>query len=175
MGVTCGVPQGTILGPLVYINDLRDIISPDNIVAFADDTAIVSSGQNWCEVADVVNLYLLKVADWLTLNRLTLNIDKSEFIAFANYNDKLRKNIEIKVGSHYLIRVYSTKYLGITVDQNLKWKPQIHVVVKRLRYLLLVFAKSKSICNKRTLTILYYALFNSLATYGIEVGGICVS
>lgn len=172
--VKCGVPQGTILGPLlflIYVNDLLSILPSSNIVAFADDTSIICADKSWAETANTMNLYLEKIAKWLITNQLTLNVNKSVFLTFANHNDMLPDQIVIKIGDNKLQRVENTKYLGITIDQNLKWNLHIQNVTNKLRYLLFIFAKLKKILSINTMLTIYYGLFNSLATYGIEVWG----
>ena len=72
-----GVPQGTILGPvlfIIYINDLLTTMPDNSILSYADDTAVISSGKTWKEVASEINQLLEKIATWLALNKLTLKL-----------------------------------------------------------------------------------------------------
>ena len=88
MTITCGVPQGSILGPLlflIYINDLNNSTSKLSAILFADDTNLFCSSKDLQELESVVNTELTGVQEWLTLNQLTLNIKKSKFIIFKSH------------------------------------------------------------------------------------------
>ena len=94
-----GVPQGTILGPLLfllYINDLLFDIPEDEIVSYADDTAVITSAKTWKEVEIKMNKTLHKISTWLALNKLSLNSDKTVYIAFGNQVGSTSKNLDIK-------------------------------------------------------------------------------
>ena len=87
MTITCGVPQGSILGPLlflIYINDLNDSSSKLSAILFADDTNLFCSSKDLRELESVVNTELTSVQEWLTLNQLTLNIKKNQNSSFLN-------------------------------------------------------------------------------------------
>ena len=85
--VNVGDPQGTILGPplsLLYINDLLLDIPEDQIVSYADDTAVITSAKTWKEVEIKMNKTLHKISTWLALNKLSLNTDKTVYIEFGS-------------------------------------------------------------------------------------------
>ena len=172
--ITVGVPQGTILGPLLfilYINDLLITMPENSILSYADDTAVITSCKTWKEVEREMNQHLEKVAIWLALNKLTLNISKTVYITFGNYCDSVPKNIDIYINKEKLKRVDSCKYLGVNFDYNLKWDEHINHLIKKTRYLNFIFYKINKFMQTSTLKVIYYAFFHSVINYGIIAWG----
>ena len=98
--LSCGVPQGTILGPLLfilYVNDLLRDMPEGFILSYADDTVIMSSEGTWSMTQDKINQLLDQVVEWLALNKLSLNIQKTQFITFGNYHDSVLTNVNINI------------------------------------------------------------------------------
>ena len=121
----CGVPQGSVLGPLlflIYVNDIYQSSNKFSFHLFADDTNLIYSDKNPKTLESVVNEELLKVYDWLNANKLTLNIKKSNFVIFHLPQKKLNYQINIKIfdkkDNKYisLERKEYVKYLGISLD-----------------------------------------------------------
>lgn len=183
--ITTGVPQGTVLGPtlfLLYINSISDMIGPDNdVFSYADDTALLFQGKSWEEVYTSAETGLKKMKSWLNANRLSLNIKKTKFMTFTlTVSDQPEKD-KLIIHSNScnkkpcdcpsIDRVNDIKYLGIVVDQHLRWNKHIEYVVKRLRRLIYKFYQLRDILNKKTLIITYKALAESIIRYGIIIWG----
>lgn len=176
-----GVPQGTVLGPLlflVYINDLCELAINGNIVSYADDTALIFSGDTWIDVYRTAVLGFNFVSLWLQDNLLTLNISKTIMLAFQLRNtDHLpdltfhsenctKDNCTPMSGCYVIKKAESAKYLGITIDTALSWKEHINDTTKKLRYILYKFYKLRYILKLPTLKMLYFALVQSRLIYG---------
>ena len=118
--VICGVPQGSILGPLLfllYINDLSTVSNLLTFIMFADDTNIFVSGHNLETVTQIANSELKKISSWFSANLLSLNVKKTNYILFGN---KKLSDVLILINNQKLVRVHETKFLGVIIQANLK-------------------------------------------------------
>ena len=170
--ITCGVPQGSILGPLLfllYINDLAYISQKLCFVMFADDSNVFLSGSNINEMILTMNDELLKVTSWLNSNKLSLNVDKSKHIIFSVNNVKPEKNVIIN--DTVLEKVTDSKFLGIVIDYKLSWKQHILYVKSKLsKHIAILYKARKVLCCKSLIT-LYYSFIYPFFTYGLEIWG----
>ena len=128
--IKCGVPQGSILGPvlfILYINDMCEVSTLLNIILFADDTSIFYSTRNIVDITCTVNNELEKLDIWFRVNKLSLNVNKTNFIMFTN-KKQLRPTVNIVLNGKNIEQVSHTKFLGVIIDDNLTWREQIKTV-----------------------------------------------
>ena len=115
--IACGVPQGSILGPLIfllYINDLPLSSNSSHFIIFADDTNILFSHKDPPHLEKVINIELNKICNWFKLNKLSLNIDKTNFMIFKNkHGNKPDLICKIEIDDKNIEKVEKTKFLGL--------------------------------------------------------------
>lgn len=143
------------------------------VVSYADDTVLIFNGTTWDEVKEKAKLGLHKVKSWLDTYKLSLNSKKTNYIAFSltSANRPDYNTIEINNINDPIKEVTSTKYLGIVVDNKLKWDQHATYLTKKIRYLIHKFYLLNRILNQNLLLILYQSLVESLIRYGIIVWG----
>ncbi|CAH2249251.1 jg21761 [Pararge aegeria aegeria] len=169
-----GVPQGSILGPflfLIYINDLPYLAKDKHgIVLFADDTSLTFKINRRELAFDDVNNSLAKVVQWFEANNLVLNGKKTKCIKFTLPNVKhvkttvLLNNEELKLED-------TTVFLGITLDSKLQWGPHVNNLSNRLSSAAYAVKKIRHMTDVETARLVYFSYFHSIMSYGILLWG----
>uniref|UniRef100_A0A8C6M4T9 Reverse transcriptase domain-containing protein n=1 Tax=Nothobranchius furzeri TaxID=105023 RepID=A0A8C6M4T9_NOTFU len=172
MDIECGVPQGSVLGPklfIMYINDICKVSKILKFVIFADDTNILCSSGEFQQVVEVITQELKILKTWFDRNKLSLNLNKTKFMLFGNHKKDI--NIEICVDNVYLERVNTIKFLGVIIDHKACWKSHITYVRGKLARGIAVLGKVKHFLDRKTLYMLYCAFILPYMSYCVEVWG----
>lgn len=184
--VTTGVPQGTILGPilfLIYLNKFTNSTDVNGcIISYADDTAIVFHANTWSDVYILAEKELKKVQKWMCERLLSLNVNKTRFLTFTSTRQDQPSIDSIPVhgvscgggvgcNCPCICKSSNIKYLGIQLDENLKWKQHIEYIGKRLFSLLRKFYQVRDILSAKNLQLIYTSLAESLIRYCILIWG----
>ena len=172
--VPCGIPQGSVLGPilfLLYINDFHKCSSLLDFHLFADNANLFYRHRDIAILRQHINTELKNVNRWLCSNKLSLNIEKSSYVIFHPSQKKKSGDFNLAIDDVCLKKEKPIKYLGVYIDSNLSWKPHIEYISKKLKRSLGILSKIRYYIDINILTGLYYALIYPFLTYAIIAWG----
>ena len=131
--IICGVPQGSILGPLlflIYINDRCDVCKYTAPMLFADDTNLFCNGSDLEALETNINQELAKISKWLKTNKLSLNVKKTHYMVFSKRRVG-RFRLQLMIDGENIDEVEKTKFLGINIDNKLTGKTISHTLLEK--------------------------------------------
>ena len=172
--VKCGVPQGSIMGPLlfiIYMNDICNVSKFLYTILYADDTCVLLNGKDLNNLIQSMNTELDLLSTWLKSNKLSLNTQKTFFQLFHRARMKTNNSVNIIVDKCVLNKVTSIKYLGVIIDHKLNWIEHISYVKNKISKGIGILYKARQFLEKRDLLNLYYSYIYPYLIYCIEIWG----
>ena len=173
--VAMGIPQGTVLGPILFITYINPLLKEMHIegsmLSYADDTVLVFSGDSWNNVKNMAENGIRLVKNWFDSFQLSLNLTKTNFIAFSPTEKNRPYFNELKINDTFIQGTKHTKYLGIIIDCHLRWSFHIERITLCVKRLLHKFYVLREFMSKKLLICIYKSLIESIFRYGIIVWG----
>ena len=184
LSISTGVPQGSILGPLlfiIYMNDICFSSSKFKAVLYADDTSLesplcsfnFSPTSNNTEVSICINRELNKIYNWLCVNKLSLNTAKTKYLIFRFPQVPLNTlpKLNLKINNEKIEQTTKFNFLGVTIEETISWKPHTNIICNKISKTIGVMKKVSSFVPKNILLTLYNSLILPHIYYGTLVWG----
>lgn len=174
--IDMGVPQGSVLGPLlflVYVNDMGRGLGLDcTYTLYADDASLVMSKKNKLDLERLCNGTLINLMNWFSENSLYLNLNKTKYIRFHNHQNISDMNLDIKINDITIERTSHVRFLGVGIDENMSWRYHCEDLVCSLYRCCFLFRNLRTVLSVAQLVIVYYAQVNARLQYGICFWGL---
>ena len=149
------------------VNDICRCITKDKTIMFADDTNLFFSESCYEKVLQVANEELKSISNWLTANKLSLNINKTNYIVFRSTNSKLPCQHTLQLSNREIKRIVSVKFSGAIEHEHLSWKPHMEVLLSKIRITCSIVHKIRNNLSQRGLLLLYNSMIKSHLQYCI--------
>ena len=172
--ITHGVPQGSILGPLlfiIFINDLHNSVAHSVTLHFADDTNLLYADKSLKRINRYINHDLKLINVWLRANKIALNASKTEIVLFRSKFLKIKKYLNFRVSGQKIEPKQQVKYLGIILDEHLNWESHVSNLKLKLNRSIGMLSKIRHYVSTGTLINIYFSIFHSHIIYGCQIWG----
>ena len=169
-----GVPQCSILGPLIfllYMNHLLKFINKTSApINFADDTSILFTHSNSIDFNKNISIVFTTLNKWLGANQLSLNFNKTDYVHFTTKRN-ISVNLQIGFNNNFITNSSYTKFLGVKMNNTLSWNNHIDLLEKKLSKSCYIIRNAKTYMSAPSLKTIYYAFFHLVMSYGIIFWG----
>ena len=181
--LTTGVPQGSILGPLmfiIYMNDIAHVTDKFHFTIYADDTTLIApicsfainSNKDYKEISININKELEIITDWLALNKLSLNAKKTKMMLFHFPQKKITNiNLDLKINRTKIEQVDEFCFLGVMFDECITWKSHVKKIASKISVAVGTINKLKRFLPQNILKMIYNALALPHINYGLLLWG----
>ena len=171
---THGVPQGSVLGPLlflVYINDLPITIRKiAKSIIFADDTSIIITNDNKIDFRNTLHLTMIELSNWFRSNLLSLNYDKTCFLQFLTKKKHNEIQQQVAISNSLITNINSTKFLGLIIDSTMSWKDHVTELTPKLNKACHVIRTLTFLRSAGVLRMVYFSCFHFLCNMVLYFG-----